>query len=78
SVRRFGRRPDRDPPRTLAGMSLDLPGGVTAMLGFDAVAIGRRDPTEEVRVGVHLSGDLTALDPIQISELLSDLTSLTG
>ncbi|KAB2348522.1 DUF4132 domain-containing protein [Actinomadura rudentiformis] len=60
----------------VGSMSRHLPGGAEVQIGFDtAVAIGHRDPTQEVTIAVSVSGDL---DPIVASELLADLTAVTG
>jgi hypothetical protein len=63
----------------VSGMHRDLPGGATAMIGFEpGVAIGDRDPARRVTIGsVWLSGDLAALDPVLVSELLTDLAFVT-
>ncbi|MEV4003542.1 DUF4132 domain-containing protein [Actinomadura sp. NPDC049753] len=59
----------------VGGMSRTLPGGTTAWLGFEpAVAIGHRDPDQIVTIGVHVTG---ALDAVQASELLAELTAVT-
>ncbi|MES9605691.1 DUF4132 domain-containing protein [Actinomadura sp. NPDC000929] len=59
----------------VCGMSRTLPGGATAWLGFEpAVAIGHRDPDQIVTIGVHVTG---ALDAVQASELLTELTAVT-
>jgi hypothetical protein len=62
----------------VGGLSRPLPGGATASIGFEpAVAIGYRDPAEEVTIGAWISGDAAALDSIAACELLAELTAVT-
>ncbi|MFI0448136.1 DUF4132 domain-containing protein [Actinomadura sp. 6N118] len=60
----------------VGSMSRRLPGGAEVQIGFDtAVAIGHRDPAQEVTIAVWVTGDL---DPIVASELLTELAAVTG
>ncbi|MFG1998031.1 DUF4132 domain-containing protein [Spirillospora sp. NPDC048911] len=60
----------------VVGMSRQLPGGALVEIGFDpAVAIGGRDPAQKVTLAVWVTGEL---DPIIASELLAELTAVTG